>query len=271
MKLAASTLALPAHDHLDLFPELMAIGVDGIEIAPAHTWGDPDRASAAEVTAVRHAAEGAGLKIVGLHALLDGRPGLELWGDPDAQDLALEALLHRSALCRDLGGRTLILEVPWRLDPPDAGPWGAARALLEKLLPCIEPHGTVLCLAPRACDAGGGPITTLTCYRLVNAIDHAALGLHVGAWAMQANGEMGHASFCVLRGRLDHVHLDEPGRAPLGSSGHIDHADLRRHLAAISYYDWVSVVQAAHPLDPLAAIRAAVGFATRAYFPIDTR
>lgn len=270
MKLAASTLALPAFDHLDLFPDLMALGIDGIEIAPANTWRDPDRVRPAEIDSVRAAAEMAGLRVVGLHALLDGRPGLDLFGDPDAQDDALETLLQRSALCRDLGGHTLILDVPWGLEPPAPDTWGAARALLERLLPCIEPHGTVLCLAPRGRGVEGA-ISALTCYRLANAIDHPAFGLHLGATALHENNEMGHATFCVLRGRLDHVHLDEPGYLPLGDSGRIDHVDLRRHLAAISYFGWISVVQSPPPGPPLDAMRRAIAFASRTYLPIDTR
>ena len=47
MKIAASTLALPAFDHLPLLPRLAEMGVAGIEIAPAHTWPGPWRVVAA--------------------------------------------------------------------------------------------------------------------------------------------------------------------------------------------------------------------------------
>jgi hypothetical protein len=41
MPLALSKLALPAFDHLALLPELRALGVEGIEIAPDRTWPRP--------------------------------------------------------------------------------------------------------------------------------------------------------------------------------------------------------------------------------------
>jgi len=272
MKLCASTLALPRGGAATTpFHELVPLGLDGIEIAPAHTWDDPWRVNAAELRAYRRFAEGAGLRIVGLHDLLDGESGLGLFTRGDALDRTLEVLLQRSALCRDLGGRTLILDALWPLDPPDAESWSGGRRVLERLLPRIEPHGTVLCLAPRGAGRDGIRVTAKSLYMMTNAIEHPALGLHLDATALTENNEMGHATFAAVRGRLDHVHLSEPGRVPFGASGRIDHADLRRHLAAISYFGWVSLVQARAPGRALAALGRAAAGATACYLPVDTR
>lgn len=267
MKLCASTLALPAFDHLHLLPEVKALGVDGIELAPAQCWTDPDRVSAAEVSAYRHAAESAGLTVVGLHGL----PGTGMFADAETQERTIDTLVARSALCRDLGGRTLILGARWSHDLPEREAWKAGRDFLERLLPRIEAHGTVLCLAPLAPEDGDFCATAKSCYLLTNAVDHPSLGLHLSAAALAANGERGHATFAAVRGRLDHFHADEPQLAPAGSSDQVDHADLRRHLAAISYFGWISVVQRQVPGLSLEALQLGVRFIAGTYLPIDTR
>ncbi|MCR6629175.1 MAG: sugar phosphate isomerase/epimerase [Magnetospirillum sp.] len=271
MKLCASNLALPAFDHLGLLPEVKAMGLDGIEIAPTHTWVDPNQVSAAEVTAYRQAAETAGLAVVGLHGVLDGEQDLGMFTDTDTQKRTIDTLAQRSALCRDLGGRTLILGARWVHDLPEREAWKAGRAFLERLLPRIEAHGTILCLAPLAPEQGDFCATAKSCYLLTNAVDHPALGLHLSAAALAATGEMGHATFAAVRGRLDHFHADEPDLVVAGSTGRIDHADLRRHLAAISYFGWVSVVQKQLSGLSLEALRRGTRFVADTYLPIDTR
>lgn len=267
MKLSASNLALPAFDHLYLLPELKRMGLDGIEVAPAHTWPNPDMVSTAEVLAFRRAAETAGLQVVGLHGVhADG-----MFADRDTQQANIDAIVTRSALCRDLGGRTLILGARWCHDLPEREAWKAGRDFLERLLPRIEDHGTVLCLAPLTPGGGDFCVTAKSCYLLTNAVDHPSLGLHLSAAALAASCEMGHATFAAVRGRLDLFHADEPELAVAGSSGAIDHADLRRHLAAISYFGWVSVVQRQVPGLSIEALALGARFATDTYLPIDTR
>ena len=149
MKIAASTLALPAFDHLPLLPRLAEMGVAGIEIAPAHTWPGPWRVvAAAAIDDYRRAAGEAGLAITGLHAPLAGRPELGLFKGPEALAATIDFLAHLSAVCRDLGGRTVILGGRRRGALAESDAWTELRAFLETLLPRIEPHGTVLCLAP---------------------------------------------------------------------------------------------------------------------------
>lgn len=265
MKLCASTLALPSVDAASLLPDLRAMGLDGVEVAPAHTW--PAGIDTAEVTAFRRAAEAAGLSVVGLHGVdTDG-----MFADHDTQQAAIEHLVACSALCRDLGGHTVVLGARWCHDLPEREAWKAGRDFLERLLPRIEDHGTVLCLAPLAPDQGDFCATAKSCYLMTNAVDHPSLGLHLSAAALAATGEMGHATFAAVRGRLDHFHADEPELATAGSSGRVDHADLRRHLAAISYFGWVSVVQRQIPGLTLEALRHGTRFIADTYLPIDTR
>jgi sugar phosphate isomerase/epimerase len=273
MKLAASNLALPGFDHLHLLPRLRGFGIEGLEIAPHHTWADPRYGVTAKtVSDYRNAVEAAGLKVVGMHTLLPDRAGLGLFEDTAGRGRALDYLVHLSGVCRDLGGRTLILGPRWSQGLHLKATWREARTFLELLMPRIEDHGTVLCFAPLQPADGDFCATAHDCYLMATAIDHPAFGLHLGANALAANGEMRHQTFAALRGRLDHVHLDEPNLAAVGSTGRIDHADLRRHLAAISYFGWISMVQrTTFGSDSLEALGRSAEFITAHYLPLDTR
>ena len=263
MRLAFSNLALPAFDHLNLLPELRTLGIEGLEIAPDHTWPHPDFGegfSAQQVGRFSDAAQSAELKIIGLHALLGGRPELGIFEDTETRHHTVEHLVHLSQVCRDLGGRTLILDARWARSIPTREAWLQCRAFLERLLPRIEDHGTVLCFAPLAPSEGDFCRLARECLMLANALDHSSFGLHLAAAALAANGETGHQHFAARRGRLDHVHIDEPGLVPLGFSGAVDHPDMRRHLSAISYDGWLSIVQRHDSVVPaheaiLAAVR----------------
>src|SRR5208283_2125884 len=146
MKIAASNLIFPAFKHIDLLPVLPELGIEGLEVAPAHTWLDPwDGVPSAEVRAYRKAAKAAGLKITGLHCLLSGRPDLGLFDLPGMGGRTINYVVQLSAICRDLGGKTLILGPRWRRRLTDRTAWLQGRAFLELLLERIETHGTVLC------------------------------------------------------------------------------------------------------------------------------
>lgn len=270
MKLAVSNSALPPGDHGHLLSHLPEMGVAALEVVPAQVWEEDP--SAAQVAEYRRRAETAGLRIIGLHGLLAGQPGLGLFGDLDARRRTRLHLIRQSEICRDLGGRHLVLESRWLRGRPLSAAWQECRDFLDDLMPAIEPHGTVLCFAPLAPSRGDFCLTATECRILAGAVDHFSFGHALALTAMCENDEMVHAPFAGVRGKLDHVHLDEPGFVELGSTGKVDHADFRRHLAAISYFDWISVVQrwrgAADPLDSLGR---GIRFAIQTYLPIDTR
>jgi Fe-S cluster biogenesis protein NfuA len=101
----------------------------------------------------------------------------------------------------------------------------------------------VLCIGPLPNSEGDFCLTARECSMLSHAIDDPGFGLHLGAAALAENGETGHANFVAARRRLKTFHIDEPGRVRIGSTGTVDHADMRRHLAAINYRGWLSIVQ----------------------------
>lgn len=273
MRLSISNLALPRTDQLTLLPVLRDLGIEGVELAPGHTWPMFEgKVMAQEIDDYRRAAETAGLEIVGLHALLDNRSDLGLFKDAETQNRTRDHLMHLSTVCRDLGARTLVLGPRGRPERLDRAAWWRCRSFLEDLLPRIEEHGTVLCFAPLEPTEGDFCATARDCYVLVNALDHPSFGLHLDAAGLAANDETGHTTFVRVSGRLDHFHANEPNLAVLGSTGQVDHADLRRHLASIHYFGWLSVIQRMIPgTDPLETLRRGIHFVADRYLPLDLR
>jgi len=269
MKLAASNLALPPFDHLDLLPRLGALGIQGIEVAPDHTWKRTHHGSEFpfhDIWNFRRAAESTGLEVIGLHALLGGRPEYGLFENDEHLDRTVAHLVHLSAVCRDLGGKTLTLDSRWRSVLPLKDAWLQCRDFLEILLPQIEDHGTTLCFAPLPEDEGDFCLTARDCHMLSLAIDHPSFGLSLDSAPLTMGGETGHAHFVAARGRLKIFHVDEPKRAPIGSSGAVDHGDMRQHLAAIGYRDWISLVQRYVPgTDALAGLDEGIRYVKSTY------
>lgn len=246
MKLAVSTLGLPPLNHSYLLPRLRALGVDGLEIAPDHTWKRARYSNEFPFQSVwnyRRVADDAGLDIIGLHAVLGGRLELGLFEDKEHRDHTVAHLVHLSAVCRDLGGKTLTLDTRWRATLPVKEAWFACRDFFEILLPQIEEHGTTLCFAPLPENEGDFCLTARECYTLSLALDHPSFAISLDSAPLAMGDETGHTHFVAAQRLLKIFHIDEPEKAAIGSSGQVDHGDMRQHLVAIGYDGWISIVQ----------------------------
>ncbi|HVI49577.1 MAG TPA: TIM barrel protein [Candidatus Sulfotelmatobacter sp.] len=261
MKLAISTLALPSLQHGFLLPVLAQQGFAGIEVRPERTWTAAP--SSRDVATYRYAAEEAGLSILGID--VDESIGLL---DDDIQP-ALTRLENLSALCRDLGGRTIALGSFRRLNGLDlTSAWNRCRLFLDALLPRIEAHETVLCLKPLGPERADFCGPARECRLLTDYVDHPSLGLMLSARSQGENADLGHAPFSAVRGRLELFHADEPDDAPLGPDNIGDHGDFRRHLAAISHRGWV-VMKQRQDADVLGQIEASAAFFRKSYLRQD--
>jgi len=271
MKLAVSSLCLPPGDPSPFFARLFGLGLRGIELVPHRLGATGQRAlDSGLLRRLQRAIREYNLPVIGFHGILDQHSDYGFLRDDDQREHMIQNLADLSAQCRDLGGRTLILERRRLGHPPKREDWWALRHFLEAVLHRIEAHGTILCLAPQPLAQSDLCTEARECYFLTNAIDHPALSLHVGAAALQAHGEMKHTTFCAVRGRLEHVHLDEPNYQPLGTDGDVDHADFRRHLAAMNYPHWLSIVQnAPETEDHLRALHRSVRYVQERYFHPD--
>lgn len=246
MQLALANSALPAGTPQLWLPRLAEAGVHGLEVAAGATWpaaqGMP---SAAAVAAYRRMVEAAGLTVLGLRLSLAEQPGLAWLADAAARERTAAWLVRMSALCRDLGGQMLsIADGRWRQGLSVAQAWRVSVDFFQELLPRLEAHGTLLSLAPQAPGSGDFCTSANDCRILADAIDHPAFALQISAAALAASGESGrHSVFAAHYGRLELFVADEPGLLPLGTSGRVDHAAMRRHLAAGGYRGWVCLHQ----------------------------
>jgi len=269
-KLAVSNLALPVHDSVRLLPHIRELGVRSLEIIPERVWRDTgDGLTADAVTAYRREVETAGLTIIGLHVLLSGPSGFGLFAGRETLPRTVDYLVRLSSVCRDLGGKTLLLGGSHRRgDLPVKQAWNECLVFFEQLLPRIEAHGTVFCIEPLGPADADFCHTAAECRMLTGYVDHPALGLQLSAKAQIENHDSGHAPFSAARGRLDLFHANEPGLNVLGRSERVDHADFRRHLSAITYQEWVCLAQKVSA-DPLNGLRNGIQHLKQCYLRED--
>jgi sugar phosphate isomerase/epimerase len=246
MPYAVANRALPRGHHAEYLPELAALGYEGVEVVAAATWDDCWHGpSAGEVACYARQLRRSGLQPLGVRVSLDDHPGLSLLGDEDERKRTEAYLAHLSAVCRDLGGRTLVVsEGRFRGELPLRRAWSRCQEFFTRLLPRIEAHGTVVCLAQQVRAGGDFCLTATECRVLADVLEHPSFGLQINAAALLESKEADkHSVFASLYGRLDLFVANEPELAPLGQPGCIDHAALRRHLSAGGYRGWICLDQ----------------------------
>ena len=256
-KLAVSNIALTAYDHTAELGRLPELGLSGLEVAPSRVWRDTWHGlTPAMVAAYRRDVEAAGLQVVGLHSLFYDHPELGLFRDAETRARSLDYLVHLSAVCRDLGGRTLI----WgggrrRGDVGAAAANTEARAFMAELCRRVEGHGTCFCFEPLGPDETDFINSACDALAIVEAVDHPALRMQLDAKALVANDEASAEPFRAAAPHLVHFHANEPDLGVLGASGAIDHAALGGFLRDIGYQEFVSNEQRMlNAADPVADV-----------------
>lgn len=268
ISIAASTIALPQGNHDAVLPSLAAIGIEALEIAPSRRWTDTwEGLQSSDVAAYRNAIEAAGLSVVGLHSLLFDHKDLLLFGDPACQRRLADFLVHLSAVCRDLGGRTLI----WgggrlRGDVPLTVAQAFAIDFMGDICHRIAGHGTCFCFEPLGPKDSDFINSALDALQICRAIDHPSLAMQLDAKALVENDEVSENIFAAVAADLVHVHANEPGLAVIGTSGTVDHAKIGAMLREIDYDGYVSAEQRMLSTESwLADLTASAAAINRAY------
>lgn len=259
MKHAVSNIALTAFEHADQLARLPELGIEGLEVAPSRKWHDTWHGlSNADVVAYRREIENAGLRVVGLHSLFFDHPELGLFKETEKRDESLDFLVHLSAVCRDLGGRTLIYGGGRKRGDVDAkSAHDETVAFFSELCSRIEDHGTCFCFEPLGPKDTDFLNSAFECLAITKELNHSAIRVQLDAKALVENDEAVAATFAAVAPQLVHYHANEPGLNVLGYSGTIDHAALGQMLRDIGYDGYVSIEQrqlnAEAPLDDVAA------------------
>lgn len=250
MKIAASNIALTAFNHADELASLPALGIEAVEVAPSRVWHDTWRGLAGtQVAAYRKQIEGAGLAVVGLHSLFYDHSALGLFKDRGIRAQTMDYMAHLSAVCRDLGGRTLIYGGGrTRGDVPAADARAEAIDFMGELCRRIEGHGTCYCFEPLGPNDTDFINSAFDSLDIVNAVNHDALAVQLDAKALAENDEAVLGAFEAVEARLVHYHANEPGLGVIGASGDVDHAALGQYLRRVGYRGYVSIEQ--RQIDP---------------------
>lgn len=267
-KFAVSNIALSAYDHVAELNQLSAMGLQGLEVAPSCVWLDTwSELTPALVNAYAAKVKAAGLEVVGLHSLLFDHPELGLFRDSQTRRLTLDFMAHLSAVCRDLGGRTLIYGGGRkRGELPLGEATDEAIAFFGDLLPRIESHGTCFCFEPlgvRHTDFINSAFDSLA---IVKSVNHQALQVQLDAKALVENHEATQEVFSGMASHLVHFHANEPDLGVLGSSGKVDHQAMGNMLRQVGYNKYVTIEQRLlNAKDPLADVAKSIAVLKECY------
>ena len=245
MKLSVSNISLPPYNHASMFHLLNEMGVQGIEVAPSRVWHDTwHNLSANQVTTYRSYIEKSGLSVVGLHSLLYDHPELGLFDGIEKRKKTIDYLVHLSAVCRDLGGYTLILgggRRRGRTSLTDA--FNQSIDFLGEYCNRVDGHNTVLCLEPLGPSDSDFVNSVYDSIRIVKEVNNTSLGVQLDAKALVENKESGLKVFEDSKDYIVHFHANEPKLGVLGSSGLVPHKLFGSYLRQIKYSGFVSIEQ----------------------------
>jgi sugar phosphate isomerase/epimerase len=220
-------------------------GYAGIEFAPFTIHKNAYEISATERESVRRLAEGEKLEVVGLHWLLAFTHGYYLTS-PDAgvRQETSEYLGELARLCRDLGGRILVLGSPKQRNllpgvSHDAAMHYAAE-VIQRAVPAFLECGVVLAVEPLGPEEGDFLRTADLGQQLMEMVDSPACRLHLDVKAMASEGQPIPDIIRRHAGHMAHFHANDSNRRGPGM-GHIDFVPILTTLKEVGFDGWVSV------------------------------
>ena len=220
-------------------------GYEGIEIAP-FTLGERAHAIPPSVRRqVVDAAAANGLDVVGLHWLLAKTDGLYLTS-PDAAVRTRTAEYFRALaeLCRDLGGRVLVLGSPQQRNllpgVTHEAALGYAADVIEQALPALEAADVVLAVEPLGPQEGDFLLTADAARPLIETLDSPHVRLHLDVKAMSSESKPIEQIIRENADLLEHFHANDANRRGPGM-GAIDFRPIVRTLREVGYGGWISV------------------------------
>lgn len=243
MRLAISNTVW-GRQNLDGFLDLAKqVGFGGVELSPGLLWDDPVSASTKERRALAARIEDRGLKVVGLHGLLDHRPDLQICSG--ASDGATREYLKRlCSLCSDLGGETLVLGSAQNRRRGNLSHEDAVSRTSELLAEVAAEAAACLVYVlvdPVPNTDSDFVVSVDDALELLRETSHPHCRLHLSIGTEASNGEDFVGRVAAVCGLLMHVHINDAGAAPPGSAG-LDHAPIGAALGAAGYRRFLSVV-----------------------------
>ena len=194
---------------------------------------------------VRQQAESAGLEVVGLHWLLAKTEGYYLTSpDADVRAKTTEYLSELARLCRDVGGKVMVLGSPQQRNLlPGVSHDQAMRFAAEVIsaaVPVFADCGVTLALEPLGPQEGDFLLTAAAACQLMDMIDAPQVRLHLDVKAMSSEDKEITQIIRDCAARIEHFHANDPNRLGPGM-GDVDFVPIFQALRDIEYGGWVSV------------------------------
>lgn len=220
-------------------------GYTGIEIAPFTIANSAYDISPAKREEVRKQAQAAGLEVVGLHWLLAKTEGYYLTTpDLEVRKKTSAYLAELARLCRDLGGKLMVLGSPVQRNLlPGVTHDEAMRYAAEVIraaMPTLEECDVTLAVEPLGPLEGDFLNTAELGAHLCGMVGSNHCRLHLDVKAMSTESKPIPQIIHEQKALLHHFHANDPNKLGPGM-GEIKFAPIFQALREIGYDGWVSV------------------------------
>jgi len=269
IKLSISNIAWYGKE-IDTFLRLLSsLKCDGVELATSMLWDEPVDTPVKERLELRQKVEDNGLSIVGLHALLYTRKDLLLFKDEMTRRRILDYFAKLMDLCSDLGGKVLIFGSPKNRNmgkAPREEAYKIAVDFFRRVGKAAEKRNLFFCIEPLEKNETDFINTVAEAEKFIeDASSPKGLALHIDTKALIDGDEISSNYLRESFGRAKHIHLNDPGLMPPGSTGY-DHRKICEVMKGSGYSQFVSIEMRRQEPDVKGAIRRAVDYVKKVYF-----
>lgn len=240
------------------------VGYTGIEIAPFTIATDVRQIEQSRRDEIRRQAEAADLEVIGLHWLLAKTEGFYLTTpDEKVRRQTSDYLGELARLCRDLGGRVMVLGSPKQRNLLPGVSHDQAMELaadcLRGAVPRLEEFDVTIAVEPLGPGDGDFLTTADQGAQLIEMVGSPHCRLHLDVKAMASEPTPvpqiieRHASL------TEHFHANDPNlRGP--GFGEMDFVPIFQALAKVDYRGWVSVEVFDYTPDPETIARESIEY-----------
>lgn len=220
-------------------------GYSGVEVAP-FTLGKPVfDISNQERESIRHVAQEAGIRVIGLHWCLAQTTGLHLTSPEKAvRDRTADYLTGLVHLCADMGGEVIVFGSPKQRNLlPGVTIRQAQHYAVEVfrgIIPFLEDRNVVLALEPLSSTETDFVNTAAEAQDIIDEIGSPNFGLTLDVKAMSSESCAAEHIIRANSRALKHFHANDANlRGP--GFGDTDFVPIAAALKEINYEGWVSV------------------------------
>jgi|TARA_Y100000031_G_C8164393_1_gene358597 sugar phosphate isomerase/epimerase len=242
-------------------------GLHGIEFAPSVRWEEPVNTSGKERSEYRNKIESFGLKIVSLHALLYARSDLMMFSSKELRSGTAEYLVSLASLAASLGCGLMVLGSPKNRTIGDMKKEEAdkiAEDFFYKISDKISKYQVVLCIEPLSNIESDYINNHLEGINLVKNINHPNFRLMLDVKSMYLAGENYEDAFKESESFLEHIHVNDPGNKPPGSTG-VDHSIIAAALRQCSYDKTLSLEVGRSSGEPMDNVQKSIDVLLKTY------